>query len=50
MGQGSREHDLVGDFIMILVTRSLVTVEKVESTGGGGGGESLGRCVGTSEK
>ena len=34
VGQGSSEHDLLGAFIVILVTWSLVTVEKVERTGG----------------
>ena len=38
MGQRSREYDLLRDFIIILVTLSSVTVEKVENRGGGGGG------------
>ena len=33
MGQGSRENDF--EFVMILVTRSSITVEKVEIMGGG---------------
>ena len=38
VGQGSREHDLLGELIMILVTSSSVTVEKVERIGGGESG------------
>ena len=34
MGQGSREHDLLEELIIILVTLSSVTVEKVENIGG----------------
>ena len=38
MGQGSGEHDLLGELIIILVTLSSVTVEKVENIGGGESG------------
>ena len=38
VGQGSREHDLRGEFMMILVTLSSVTVEKVENMGEGSQG------------
>ena len=38
MGQGSKEHDLLGEFMMILVNWSSVTVEKVKNLGKGDSG------------
>ena len=37
-GQGSREHDLLTELVIFLVTRSSVTVEKVKNIGGGESG------------
>ena len=38
MGQGSREQDLLEELVMILITLSSVTKEKVENIGGGESG------------
>ena len=38
VGQGSREHDLIGEFLMILDTSSSETEEKEERIGGGKSG------------
>ena len=39
MGHGSREDDLLGKFMSILATSSLVTVAKVEKVGRGISGD-----------
>ena len=38
VGHGSREHDLPGELVIILVTSPSVTVEKLENMGGGESG------------
>ena len=38
MGHGSREHDLLSELVIILVTSSSVTVEKLGNMGGGESG------------
>ena len=43
MGEGSREHDLLGEFVMILATWSSDTYR---GESGKGRGEYQGRCAG----